>query len=284
MSIRYYNYTSGEYDVSFPEIQIKSPNTNGNVVTRRLRIKTREFFVKTPKLLVTTQRAQDWQLSATFDDKDLDPLVLDFYNYLKAMEIWARKQFDTNLIFHSGFKPHLGVTNETYRIKLTPNGQHATQIYNELGQILDVLVWSEFPIVQHIMCLLQPACLWQNDRECGLTFNVIQLRVFPPMRPSVSIWGHDVPPPPVAPPMAPPLTAPTVGLTASGKPIPRGGVAMLPFLSSITSGAFKLKSTDGTTLNPKQRLEQGQGFEVSLHDILSIRSRLKKVDATSKAT
>lgn len=160
-----------------------------------------------------------------------------------------------------------------------------------------------------VISLIEPASIWLNTdtEEYGLTWRVHQMRVYPCTRPigGVSLLDEqitvhtirivekerviEVNPTPVRRP-APPMIHRTLSCTPyrggqgsqgrggsvneprGGPKIPRGGVAMLPFLSSISSGDFKLKKVDVDT---DQHSNKGQPA-FSLAEILQIRNNLKK--------
>jgi hypothetical protein len=74
--------------------------------------------------------------------------------------------------------------------------------------------------------------------------------------------------------MAPPL------MIEPDSPIqkkPIGGVSVLPFLSSITDGQFKLRKTDQNQYDKSTTKNKKSGLPgISLDEILKIRQNLKK--------
>jgi hypothetical protein len=230
----------------------------------------------------------------SFTDRDIDPNIENFYTFLKHIEdlfkklvkanlksgVWGCTYIFEELAFKSGFKNKDPDQNSLFRLNIKPS----TELYDETNSLRSFNEVVELITAYcQIISLIELTSIWISSTEWGITWKVHQIGIYPSTRPlgGVSLLGESIEIhnvriienselPPEAPPLAPPL-APLFDIV---KPkIPIGGVSMLPFLSSITSGGFNLKKVDPTE---KVRQTGGQGFEVSLSEILAMRNRLKK--------
>ncbi len=274
-----------------------------------IRFRNKEIYVKTPKIKVpfglnifTTDNNEIYYYYVlSFTDADIDPNIENFNNFLKKIELFCQNivknnldkwgcdyQFE-NLNFKSCFKDNDG--DPLFRLKITPNGKQATEIYNEKGELQNITD-IELYVTENcqIISLIELNNIWIKSSEYGLTWKVRQIRTYPSNRPigGVSLLDENigihtfkiiekeclievqkktsVPPPPPPPP--PPLKS----------KIPIGGVTMLPFLSVINSGVFQLKKVDQSEINNKKSISCAENDRpaISLDEILKIKNGLKK--------
>jgi hypothetical protein len=227
---------------------------------------------------------------------------------------WGCEYAFENLSFKSGFKETL------FRLKINHTGKKPTEIYNERGELqnlddLESLITEQCQAIS----LIEPNNLWINSNEYGITWKVHQMRVYPSNRPigGVSLLDENIaihnvkiiekeriiekePDPNENQPRARRPAPPMIHRSLSSQPykakimagdereptsskIPRGGVAMLPFLSMINSGGFQLKKVDHSEVNDRSEFNKERPGSpndnlprISLAEILKIRNNLKK--------
>ncbi len=295
-SSQFFDYS--RYSVS--QLQFKRPmNSNLRIIGSEqyifvpIRSKNREIFIQTPKIVVPfglNIYGDSYYYVLSFTDSDIDPNIERFEKFLRQIEMdcqqvvkkslnqWSSYEFN-NLNFKSGFK-----TNDfgsMFRFKITISGRQVTEIYDETSQLIAIDDYDKTITNQcHVIALIEPANIWINPTEYGLTWHIHQLKVYPTTRPmggisllneTIVIHGVNIVEKshpveisiPIAPPLAPPITA--------FRP-PYGGVSMLPFLSSI-KGGIQLKKSEVNSDRPKLKSDLP---EISLSEILNIRNRLKK--------
>lgn len=289
-----------------------------------IRSKNREIYIKTPKIVapfglniyITESNEKYYYYVISFTDADIDPNIEKFYHFLRKIEEFCKSIVKTNLIkwgceylfeslnFKSCFKENESAP--LFRLKITHTGKQLTELYDELGQLQEIED-IESHVTQHcqIISLIELNNIWINSTEYGVTWKVHQMRVYPSTRPigGVSLLDENIVVHTIkiieeehqvisSPPDAPPLdfypppnitSSPIVGDTQKVK-IPKGGVSMLPFLSSISEGGFKLKKVNQSDLNKYNDNKKDDRPKISLLEILKIRQNLKKKSDNDKST
>lgn len=276
-----------------------------------MRYKNQEIYVKTPKIMVpfglniyeTESGDKSYYYVLSFSDADIDPNIDNFYHFLLKIEDFCKKIVEENLqkwgcdypfdglSFKSCFKDSDGTP--LFRLKINVTGKNKTDLFDETGKSQKIEEVGLFVTQRcQAISLIELNNIWINSTEYGVTWKVHQMRVYPSTRPigGVSLLDENVelhtikivtkekeqynevtiPEAPLAP------LAPDAPIFEEHK-IPRGGVAMLPFLSAITSSSFALKKVDPNDINKKPLRPKNDLMPIiSLSEILNIRHNLKK--------
>jgi len=268
------------------KIQYKTPNKreiNGSMYSFiPLRCQRKPIFIKTPKLCspfdVNCYPRNVYCYVVSFNDRDIDPLIEKFLNFLLKVETFCQSAIREKSKEWIGVEPDK-LTFKTYikdtenpllRLKITPN---TTELYDETGTFLDhTKIEQVFVKYCHITSLLELSNIWINETEYGITWKVIQAKIYPPTRPigGVSLLDDVVnvlpssqlssPPPP-----PPPLTQSLAQTLPYSKPKLS---SYINCFAMINQGNIPLKKTEQTKY-------QFQPM-VSLSEILNIRNNLRK--------
>ena len=264
------------------KIQLKTPVkrfiNNDQFYFIPLRHKKQEIYIKTPKMVApfglniyTNNDIKSYYYVLSFIDMDIDPNIENFLNFVHKAEQFCRTTVKNNIArwgysqtFDSlHFKSSLKDSNGTplLRLKITRN---STELYNIEGQLqpmdtVETLVTNQC----HIISLLEMNNIWINSTGYGLTWKVIQMKIYPCTRPiggvsllTENIKIHDEPPPIPIP-----------------KYRPIGVNPMVNCFAMITAGNFNLKKT--TVGEHKPKIDKSHQPMVSLNEILSIRKNLR---------
>jgi len=270
-----------------------------------LRYRNREIYVKTPKIIVpfglniytTEVNEKYYYYVLSFTDIDIDPNIEKFYQFLRKIENccqnivkenlgkWGCEYSFEKLNFKSCFKESDGTP--LFRLKITHTGKQLTELYDEGGKLQKIEDVESY-VTKHcqVISLIELNNIWVNSTEYGVTWKVHQMRVYPTTKPigGVSLLDENIEVHtvkiinkeqsivsddtegvvPIAPP-PPSFDEPKV---------PFGGLAILPFLSSITDGGFKLRKVDPNEVNQRVATKD-KNPKISLAEILQIRNKLK---------
>jgi hypothetical protein len=257
-----------------------------------LRHKNQPIYIKTPKIAVPfglNTYADNESFVLSFNDSDIDPNIESFLDFLKKMEtscqqIVTQKANVDSLTFKSSLKEYDGTP--LFRLKTSPL---ITELYDECDVLHSYDQIARLIVKQaQVICLLELSHIWMSPRDYGITWKVIQIKVYPPNKPigGVSLLDEDIniigsnhhmiqdpsmsislphlllpPPPPPPPPSETDL-----------QPVPRkfNPAALSGCFSLINTGHFSLKKV---TINSPTHGNQAQ---VSLEEILKIRNNLRK--------
>lgn len=245
-----------------------------------IRCKKQAIFIKTPKICVpfglnryTSEGGRVcYYYTLSFSDRDIDPQIDRFLDFLHKIEDFGQKALTEYshiwgvpaVQFKSCLREYDG--NSLLRLKITPSH---TEIYDETDApytVCEEVLTSMIVKQCHIMSLLELSTLWISEHSYGLTWKVVQMKIYPPTRPlgGISLLGersysptpiNAQQPPPVEPLLPPP------------PPPPMPPPAMIRCLKTIRTGSFELKKTD--------RMPKAFQPQVSLEEILKIKRGLR---------
>lgn len=260
-------------NIDYLKIQFKQPNiTQINGLQYQfipLRYGGKEILIKSPRMITPLgalkyDNNQNVYCSISFTDSDIDQNIMQFLTFIQKLETYVCQCVDTN---NHTFKSCLKKHNEVYYMKLKVD-DNSTEIYDEHNHL------SQSDIIQkysYIMSLLQIANIWASPTEYGISWKVLQIRVFPPEKlfGGVSLLDDFTPitPPLTLPPLPPPLPPPP-------SPSELMNAKCMSLCDMINGGGYALKSVD-TKSNQKGNQTLGP-LKIGLNDVLSMRGKLKK--------
>lgn len=242
-----------------------------------IRHKKRQIFLKTPKIVVPfglDQYENQKSYVISLDDCDISPVLARFVVFLHQVEQycmttvecqpshWEWLSHNQRMVFKSFLKDH------RFRLKISPR----TELYDEEGQLRRAEEGYALLTPQcQVVSLLELGGIWvreilDSQFEYGITWKVVQMRIYPPFRPLEGVSMLDDAPPP--PPMPPPPPLPAI---QSGRPIP-----MWNCFAMITSGQFDLKKVPQEPSGSNKSQNHTQPC-VSLAEILKIRQGLRGI-------
>jgi hypothetical protein len=251
-----------------------------------IRHKKRDIYIKTPKIIaphsgsrnIVNNDKKSYSYVLSFTDVDIDPKINKFLHFVQNVEnfcqlsvqknlnIWGSTHSQDSLQFRSSIKDY----NNTplFRLKIT----HATEIYDEKGILQNPVDIEKIVISQcHIISLIELSNIWINSSEFGLTWKVIQMKVYPPTRPIGGISLLDetphvienvttIPHPPSHPPITyhPPVMNPLINC-----------------LTMITSGKLIKNKIGPPDPNKPKIMDNSLQPKIELSEILRIKSQLR---------
>lgn len=274
-------------DFDEKKIQFKKPIqriiNNDNFFFIPLRHKKMDIYIKTPKIIAPfglntylNNDKKSYSYVLSFTDADIDQNIDKFLLFLQNIENFFKSVVQKNLntwgSIHSyetlHFRSSIKDYNDTslFRLKVTPT----TEIYDEKDVLQDFSNIEQIIVSHcHVISLIELSNIWINSSEFGLTWKVIQIKVYPPTRPigGVSLLNETphvienitpLPPPPPPVTYRPPLNNPLINCFAM-----------------IISGGFNLNKIGPPDPNRTKLKGDSLQPKIALSEILRIRSNLR---------
>jgi len=211
-----------DYDTIFPDkLQLKTPKAFSGGYFIEIKIKKKPIYILTPKLKTPFGlNPYGNGISVTFTDSDLDPKIAEFQHLIEKLDTFFHNNChlisdklasyctpDT-FIYTTSLKRDEQGFPPLMVLKTQKNNFHETSAYDQYKQKIPLENIKENSFLTSIIEL---SGIWIRNNgniwNYGLQWNLIQLRIDPPMiLEPFAILDDPPPPPPPPPPPLPTMT------------------------------------------------------------------------------